>query len=98
MTQRMPGGMYHAQHMFACHEFLSIFEKPIHMIGVQMLSKKASAPGFRVVVVDKLSLPAMGGDLDLKVGLEVAIASDVVAVVVRIDEQPELFGSNGTPL
>jgi hypothetical protein len=40
----------------------------------------------------------MGGDVDLKVGLEVSIPANMVAVVVRIDEQPEPFRSNGAPL
>jgi hypothetical protein len=38
------------------------------------------------VVVDELSLPTMGGDVDLKVGLEVSIPANMIAMVVRIDE------------
>src|SRR2546423_13240594 len=98
MTQRMPRGMYHAQHMFARHKLIPIFEKPVHMIGIHMLLEEACAPGFLVVVVNKLPLPAMSGDVDLKMGLEVSIPTDMVAVVMRIDEQPEPLRSNGAPL
>jgi hypothetical protein len=50
------------------------------------------------MVVDELSLPTMGGDVDLKVGLEMSIPANMVTVVVRIDEQPEPFRGNGAPL
>jgi hypothetical protein len=68
------------------------------MIGFHRLLKKACAPRFWVMVVDELSLPTMGGDVDLKVGLEMSIPANMVTVVVRIDEQPEPFRGNGAPL
>ena len=94
----MSWSMHHAQRMFARHKLISIFEKLVNMIGFHRLLKKACAPRFWVVVVDELSLPTMGGDVDLKVGLEVSVPANMVAVVVRIDEQPEPYRSNGAPL
>ena len=91
VPQSVPGSMQHPQGYAASLDLVAPRERPVYPVGLDGLVEPLGAAHLPVPPVDEVRVPAVGGDRRAVASLQPAVAPDVVAVVVGVDDQGQLF-------